>query len=43
MLAMRKGQERSFNLTGDINGEARMIERAFGLGPCGLTEAMSML
>lgn len=43
MLALRKGQSRSFNLTGDINGEVRMIERAFGLGPCALTEAMSML
>lgn len=43
MRALRKGQSRSFNLTGDINGEVRMIERAFGLGPCGLTEAISML
>tara|TARA_X000000950_G_C13674100_1_gene561161 strand:+ start:24 stop:782 length:759 start_codon:yes stop_codon:yes gene_type:complete len=43
MRALRKGQSRSFNLTGDINGEVRMLERAFGLGPCALTEAMSML
>jgi IS6 family transposase len=43
MRALRKGQSRSFNLTGDINGETRMIERAFHLGPCALSEAMSML
>jgi IS6 family transposase len=43
MRALRKGQSRSFNLTVDINGEVRMIERAFGLGPFALTEAMSML
>ncbi len=43
MRALRKGQSRSFNLIGDINGEVRMIKRSFGLGPCGLAEAMSML
>ena len=43
MRALRKGQGSAFNLTNDINGEVRMIERAFGLGPCGLSEAMSML
>ena len=43
MHALRKGQSRSFNLTGDIKGEVRMIERAFGLGQCALTEAMTML
>ncbi|GEM_PF-4451114 len=43
MHALRKGQSRSFNLTGDIKDEVRMIERAFGLGQCSLTEAMTML
>ncbi|WP_417729129.1 IS6 family transposase [Roseovarius sp.] len=43
MRALRKGQSRSFNLTGDINGETRMIERAFHLGPGALSEPMSML
>lgn len=43
MRALRKGQSRSFNLTGDINGETRMIERDFQLGPCAHSEAMSML
>ncbi|WP_188078228.1 hypothetical protein [Aquicoccus porphyridii] len=40
---MRKVQSRSFNLTGDISGEVRMIERDFGSGPCALTGAVSML
>ena len=43
MRALRKGQGSAFNLTNDMNGEVRMIERAFGLGRCGLSEAMSML
>ena len=43
MRALRKGQGSAFNLTNDMHGEDRMIERAFGLGPCGLSEAMSML
>ena len=43
MHALRKDQSRSFNLTGDINGEVRVIERAFGLGQCPPTEAMTML
>ena len=43
MRALRKGQARFFNLEGDIVGEARIVERAFGLGPCALTEAMALL
>jgi hypothetical protein len=39
MRALRKGQAAIFNLTRDIVGEARLVERAFGLGPCTLTEA----
>ena len=43
MRALRKGQARAFNLQGGIKGEVRMIERAFGLGPCALTEAYTVL
>ena len=28
---------------GGIVGEARIVERAFGIGPCVLTEAMTLL
>jgi hypothetical protein len=40
---LRKGQAAIFNLTGDICGEARIVERAFGIGPSALTEAVAML
>jgi transposase-like protein len=40
MRALRKGQAAAFNLTRDIRGEARLVERAFGLGPCVLAEAV---
>src|SRR5271170_4397981 len=43
MHALRKGQAAIFNLTRDIVGEARLVERAFGLGPCALTEAVQLL
>ncbi len=33
MRALRKGQAAIFNLTRDIRGEARIVERAFGIGP----------
>jgi IS6 family transposase len=33
MLSLRKGQAAIFNLTCDICGEVRIVERAFGLGP----------
>ncbi len=42
MRALRKGQGRAFNLQGGIKGEVRMIERAFGLGPCALAEAHTL-
>ena len=42
MRAPRKGQARFFNLEGGIVGEARIVERAFGLGPCALTEIMAL-
>jgi len=43
MRALRKGQAGAFNLTRDICGEAPIVERAFGLGPCLLTEAIEIL
>ena len=38
-----QGPGRMFALQGGIVGEARIIERAFGLGPCALTEAVALL
>jgi hypothetical protein len=43
MRALRKGQAAVFNLTRDIVGEARLVERAFSLGPCALTEAVQLV
>jgi IS6 family transposase len=43
MRALRKGQAAIFNLTGDILGEARLVERAFGLGACTLTEVIQLV
>ena len=43
MRALRKGQSEMFALQGGIVGEARIVERAFGVGPCVLTEAMAWL
>lgn len=43
MRALRKGQAAIFNLTKDIRGEARIVERVFGLGPSALTEAAALL
>ena len=43
MRALRKGQAGMFALQGGIVGEARIVERAFDLGPCALTEAMAWL
>jgi hypothetical protein len=42
MRALRKGQASTFNLTRDIRGEARIVERAFGIGACALTEAVAL-
>jgi transposase, IS6 family len=39
MRALRKGQAAIFNLTRDMRGEARIVERAFGIGPCVLAYA----
>ena len=43
MRALRKGQARMFAIQGGVGGEARIVERAFGVGPCVLTEAMTLL
>jgi IS6 family transposase len=39
MRALRKGQAAIFHLTQDIRGEARIVERAFGIGASALAEA----
>ena len=43
MLALRKGQASAFNLTRDIRREARIVERAFGLGASVLAEAVQFI
>ncbi len=43
MLALRQGQAGIFALQGGIVGEVRIVERAFDLRPCALTEAMALL
>ena len=43
MRALRKGQARHFALEGGIVGEAKLVERAFGLEPCALTVAVTLL
>jgi len=43
MRALRKGQAAIFNLTRDIRGEARIVERAFGIGASALTEAVALI
>ena len=42
MHALRKGQAATFNVTRDIRGEARLVERASGLGACALSEAVQL-
>jgi len=39
----RKGQAGIFNFSNDVLGEARIVERAFGISPCALAEAMTMI
>ena len=43
MRALRKGQASAFNVSGDIRGEARIVERAFGPGASALSEVVSVL
>ena len=42
MRALRKGQAAIFNLTQDMHGEARIVERAFGIGVSALAEAIAV-
>jgi hypothetical protein len=43
MRALSKGQASPFNITNDIHGEARIVERAFGLGASALAEAVHFI
>ena len=43
MRALRKGQASAFNITRDIRGEARIVERAFGLGASVVAEAVQFV
>jgi hypothetical protein len=43
MRALRKGHAAIFNLTQDMRGEARLVERAFGLGAGALAEAVAII
>jgi transposase-like protein len=43
MRALRKGQAGAFNITGGIRGEMRLVERAFGLDPSALAEAIELI
>ena len=43
MRALHKAQAAAFNLTRDIRGEARIVERAFSLGAPALAEAVQFL
>ena len=43
MRALRKGQAGLFAIQDGIVGEARLVERAFGLRPCAPTEVMVLL
>jgi transposase, IS6 family len=43
MHALRKGQAKLWMLCAGIREEVRLIERAFGLGPSIITEAMLQL
>ncbi len=43
MRALRKGQAAIFSITQDICGETRIVERAFGIGPGALAEAVVVI
>jgi transposase, IS6 family len=43
MRALRKGQARPWCIQPGIRGEVRLIERAFGIGPSALTEAVELV
>jgi len=43
MRALRKGQATIFNLTQDIRGKARIVERAFGIGASAIADAVAVI
>jgi hypothetical protein len=43
MRALRKGQASSLNITRDMRGEARLVERAFNVGPGMLAEVVQVV
>jgi IS6 family transposase len=43
MCALRKNQAAIFHITHDIRGDARLVERAFGLGASALAEAVQFI
>jgi IS6 family transposase len=43
MRALRKGQASAFNITREFRGEARIVERAFGLGASILADAVQFV
>ncbi len=43
MRALRQGQASAFNIKGDIRREARIVERAYGLGASALAEVVQLL
>ena len=42
MRSLRKGEASAFNVTRDIRGKVRIVERAFGLGASALAEAVQL-
>ena len=43
MRALPKGQAAICNLTQDMRGEARIVERAFGIGASALAKAVALI
>ncbi|CAO3380392.1 hypothetical protein [Azospirillum argentinense] len=43
MRALRNGQASSVSIPCGRRGEARLVERAFNLGPCVLADAMQLV
>ena len=43
MRALRKGQAAIFNVTQDIHGEARIVERAFDIRANALAETVALI
>ncbi|CAO3356500.1 Transposase [Azospirillum melinis] len=43
MRALRKGQASGVDITRDMRGEARLVERAFDAGPGALADAIQFI